>query len=71
MSSTYTISGRKLQTRAVCARYDIVDRTLARWMRNPDLGFPVATNINGRLYFDEVALDEWDAAMAAKSRRTA
>jgi hypothetical protein len=61
-------TGRKLPTRAVCARYDVVDRTLARWLRKPELGFPRPTSINGRLYFDEGQLDAWDHAMAAKSR---
>jgi hypothetical protein len=71
MSSSPNVTGLKLPTRAVCKRYDIVDRTLARWMRNPDLAFPQPTHINNRLYFDQAELEAWDQAMAAKSRAAA
>jgi hypothetical protein len=72
MSSSPNVgTGLKLPTRAVCKRYDIVDRTVQRWIKNPDLGFPRPTYINGRLYFDEDALTAWDLAMAAKSRADA
>jgi hypothetical protein len=62
-------TGRKLPTREVCARYLVVDRTIARWIENPELDFPKPTSINGRNYFDEHELDAWDEVMAAKSRR--
>ncbi|TAI67662.1 helix-turn-helix domain-containing protein [Bradyrhizobium sp. Leo170] len=69
--SPHQNTGRKLPTRAVCARYAISDRTLARWIRNPELGFPRPTFINNRMFFDEAELAAWDEAMAAKSRRAA
>ena len=34
------VTGRKLPTRAVRARYGVCDRTIARWERDPDLKFP-------------------------------
>jgi hypothetical protein len=49
-------------------RYKVVTRTLYRWDRQPDLGFPPAVVINGRKYRFRKKLDAWDAAMAAKSR---
>jgi hypothetical protein len=61
MSDTQ-LTGRKLPTRQVCARYGVCDRTIARWERDPDLKFPQATVINGRKYYDEDALTEWDRA---------
>jgi hypothetical protein len=61
------VTGRKLPTRAVCARYgDKNPRTIARWVRNPDLNFPQPTVINGRNYFDEDELTAFDRAKAAQ-----
>jgi predicted DNA-binding transcriptional regulator AlpA len=69
MSTTQAnITGRKLPTRQVCARYGVSDRTIARWVRDPDLNFPQPTVINGRLYFDDEALTMFDRAQAAQRR---
>jgi predicted DNA-binding transcriptional regulator AlpA len=63
------VTGRKSSTRAVCQRYgNKSDRTIARWERDPQLGFPKPIYINGRKYYDESELDAWDRAMAEKSR---
>jgi DNA-binding transcriptional MerR regulator len=56
------VTGRKLPTRAVRARYGVCDRTIARWERDEALKFPQPTVINGRKYYDENALTEWDRA---------
>jgi predicted DNA-binding transcriptional regulator AlpA len=53
---------RKLPTRAVMARYDVSDRTIDRWVADPSLGFPKPIRIKRRRYWDEDALDEFDAA---------
>jgi hypothetical protein len=31
--------GRKLPTRLVCERFNVCDRTIARWQLDPKLGF--------------------------------
>jgi DNA-binding transcriptional MerR regulator len=60
------VTGRKLPTRKVCDRYDVVPRTIARWERNPELNFPQPTVINGRKYYDDDALTAFDRAQAAR-----
>lgn len=46
-------------TRAeTCARYDITPRTLTRWMER--YGLPHAKAVNGRVWFDLAALEEWE-----------
>jgi hypothetical protein len=55
-------SGKKLPARKVLERYDIVDRTLDRWLADPKLGFPRPAYINKRRYFDEGELDAFDAS---------
>ena len=59
-------TSRKLPTRAVCERYGVTDRTVARWERSPDLKFPAATVINNRKYYDEDQLTDWDRANVGK-----
>lgn len=65
------IAGRKLPDRQVCNRYGVCNRTLSRWDRNPELGFPTPIIINGRKYRDEDELAAWDRAQAAKARAAA
>jgi hypothetical protein len=60
------ITGRKLPTRSVCARYGICSRTIARWERDPDLNFPQPMVLNGRKYYDEDALTAFDRARAGR-----
>lgn len=59
--------GRKLPTRKVCEKYNVVPRTLDRWDQRPELEFPKPEYINGRKYRDEALLDEWDRRRAALS----
>lgn len=53
---------KKLPTRDVCRRYNVSDRTIARWERDPDLKFPRPLVINRRKYFDEFELTAFDRA---------
>jgi hypothetical protein len=57
--------GPLLPARAVCARYQIVDRTLDRWLHNPALNFPRPLLINGRRYFRERLLGQWERSRAS------
>jgi len=50
-------------------RYRICSRTRARWKNSPDLKFPSpAIIVNGREYYDEDHLIEWERNQAAKSK---
>jgi len=60
-------SGRKLPTRLLCKRFNVCDRTIARWQNNPQLRFPAPIVINGRKYFDEVEVVRWERERASKS----
>ena len=52
--------------RKVCARYDIVDRTLDRWLADPAMDFPRPIVINARRYFSEPELIAWERRRAGK-----
>lgn len=49
---------------AVDKRYGISSRTRARWRANPDLNFPKPIVINGREFYKDVELDEFDRSCA-------
>jgi hypothetical protein len=51
----------------VAKRYDVDKRTLARWDKKPELGFPGVVYVNGQRYRDEDKLDEFDAARVRAS----
>jgi hypothetical protein len=61
-------TGRKLPRRKTCERYNVCNRTIDRWERNPDLKFPPPTVINGRKYDDEDQLTDWDRANATRRK---
>ena len=56
----------KLPTRLVSKRYNVSDRTVARWERDPDLMFPKPLIINGRKYYSEDDLTAWDRSNASR-----
>jgi predicted DNA-binding transcriptional regulator AlpA len=62
--SPTTRSKKKLPTRAVMSRYGVSDRTVDRWVADPCLNFPKPIRINRRRYWDEDALDAFDATRA-------
>ena len=43
-------------------RYGVSDMTLWRWLRNPTLCFPKPITINGRRYWREDSLLDWERA---------
>jgi hypothetical protein len=59
--------GRKLPTRLLCERFNVCDRTIARWQLDPKLGFPSPILINGRKYFDENKVAQWEREQVSKS----
>ena len=53
---SFDSKGRMLPTRLVCARYNITDRTVDRWLENGILPTPV--RINGLRYWHEHELEQ-------------
>jgi predicted site-specific integrase-resolvase len=53
---SFDSKGRMLPTRLVCARYNIRDRTVDRWLENGILPTPV--RINGLRYWREHELEQ-------------
>ena len=49
-----------LPARAVWERYNVADRTIDRWLKDPALNVPRPVWINRRRYFDEAELDAFD-----------
>jgi hypothetical protein len=58
--TTHHASGPLIPASHACARYNIVTRTLGRWLQNDALAFPRPVIINGRRYFREKLLEEWE-----------
>ena len=55
----------------LAGEFGITRRTLARWLNDPELGFPRATRIKGRLYFSRSTVEAWKAARLRQSREAA
>jgi hypothetical protein len=64
MSVTTDDDGSLVPSRKVQRRYDIVDRTLDRWVLNPTLGFPQPVIINRRRYWRVGELAAWERSRA-------
>ena len=54
-----------LPTPSVCERYQVVSRTIERWLDDEALGFPRPLIINRRRYFRVAELEQWERAQAA------
>ena len=51
----------------VCARYNISDMGLWRWLRDPELQFPQPSMVvKGRRYWSEHALIQWERSAATR-----
>jgi hypothetical protein len=57
---------QKLGTTTVARRYGVSKRTVERWLEDPDLGFPVPMDINGRRYFDLHELEQFERARVGR-----
>jgi len=58
-------TGDLLPDKAVAERYSVCSRTIARWDRQPDLGFPKPIRINDRKYRRRHELEVWERERAA------
>ncbi len=52
-------------------RYNVTDRSIARWAADPELGFPKPIIINGRWFFALDELEAWELSRASQSRKAA
>ena len=54
----------------VAERYKVTPRTLHRWDRQPDLGFPPPLRINRRKYRRIYQLEDWERGRVAEQCTT-
>jgi predicted DNA-binding transcriptional regulator AlpA len=54
------ISGQKIGTTALAARFDVCTRSIDRWLDDPDLGFPQPIYINRRRFWDLAEIESWE-----------
>ncbi len=54
-------------SRQLAIEFGISRRTLSRWLRNAAIALPPPHRVNGRLYFERVAIDAWKTAIAVKA----
>jgi hypothetical protein len=52
---------------ALCARYDVSRRTLARWIVNPPPGFPQSMVLQRRHLWRLEEVETWERSMIAKT----
>ena len=64
--ATCDATHRLLPARHVWERYGIADRTLDRWLKRHDLGFPQPAVVNGRRYWREMELIQWERSRIIK-----
>ena len=65
------MNGKKLTSTAMCERFGIVRRTLARWMVDPNMGLPESLIINHRHYWNETDIVQWERSRAASNPKAA
>jgi hypothetical protein len=58
---------RFLGSGALCARYGVSRRTLARWIVDPPSGFPASIVLRGRHLWRLDELEAWERSMIAKT----
>jgi predicted DNA-binding transcriptional regulator AlpA len=54
-----------LPAAAVRRRYGVTDMSLWRWLRNEALSFPKPIVINGRRFWLQSSLEDWEASRSA------
>lgn len=56
--------GNLLPARDVLARYQVVERTISRWLADPSMSFPEPIKIRQRRYWREADLLAWERTRA-------
>lgn len=57
-----------IPSRKVCDRYGVSTRTISRWLTQSAINFPKPVYLNGRRYWFEVDLHQWEDARASLHR---
>jgi MerR HTH family regulatory protein len=60
-----------MTSRHVCERFGVTPRTLHRWDRDPELGFPKPIVINGRKYWRRRDIEDFELLRSAGSKHEA
>ena len=63
------MSAKLIPARQVAQRYGVSLRTIDRWRRDDELGFPPSVTINGRNYNSEKDLEDFDRRRAEATRQ--
>jgi hypothetical protein len=63
-------NGSLIPAREVWRRYSITSRTLSRWLKRCELGFPRPLVVNGRRYWQLNEIEMWER-MRASDRKAA
>ena len=67
----FSYSGQRLPARQVLARYQVCDRTLARWLADGALNFPKPLVVNGRRYWLLEDIENWERSRVASKLEAA
>ncbi len=57
---------RWIPKKTVAAIFNKTTRTISRWVKDPDLGFPQPADINGFKYFSEEQIEQFQASRMAR-----
>ena len=66
MTDQETDRGPYRPAKQVCERYGVSDRTLDRWLADPEMEFPRPLVINNRRYFSDPELTAWERGRVGK-----
>ena len=61
MTLSTEVVDQRVNTRFLMQRYNVVDRTIDRWVDDPKLDFPKPLKINNRRYWRLSEILEWEA----------
>lgn len=62
-----TTDSQFVPAQKVCLRYGVTFRTISRWLVHPNVQFPKPIYLNGRRYWIEADLQEWEAVKSPTS----
>jgi hypothetical protein len=67
MPRDQALQRRLSSTRSTADFFDVCTRTIERWRRDPNLGFPPPITINGRNYHDAEELEAFRAKLVKRA----
>jgi predicted DNA-binding transcriptional regulator AlpA len=57
----------RMPTVQLARRFNVVPRTIERWLDDPRLAFPAPLRINGRRYWSLAEIESWERRKAAEA----